>query len=144
MLLLLWVHLCSHSSIHVGIHYHTCDSSAFTPMRFQGLMQHRQKIHNKLVSIMRERLSQSLKSLHSTSAAWAEYEGPGVASAAVNSSKPSSQVQPKKAKAIAKMMSQLVKQVTALNDAISPIMAPSQLIDVGVRIRRMYSESLSR
>lgn len=111
----------------------------------QGLVQHRQKIHNKLVSIMRERLSQSLKSLHLTSASWEEYQGPGISTAGDYLSKPASPTsQPKRPKAIAKMISQLSKQVIALHEAISPVMSQAQLQDVGVRIRRMYSESLSR
>lgn len=111
----------------------------------QGLAQHRQKIHNKLVSIMRERLSQSLKSLHATAASWAEYQGPDIAVVHQLSSGASSPTGPlKRPKAVSKMISQLAKQVTALHDAISSIMSPAQLLDVGVRIRRMYSEALTR
>lgn len=106
-------------------------------------MQHRQKIHTKLVFIMRERLSQSMKSLHATAAAWAEYQGPGVA-AEGDSATAMPTAHLKKPKAVAKMISQLAKQVTALNEAISPVMSPAQLLDVGVRIRRMYSEALTR
>eukprot|EP00892_Ulva_mutabilis_P010260 jgi/Ulvmu1/7606/UM038_0031.1 len=111
----------------------------------EGLVQHRQKIHTKLVFIMRERLSQSMKSLHATAAAWAEYkepEGPSAAEAAIGAA--GATAHQKRPKAIAKMVSQLAKQVTALNEAISPVMSPAQLVDVGIRIRRMYSESLTR
>ena len=125
----------------------------------QGVAQHRQQIHSKLVNIMRERLSTSLKALHATSTSWAAYS-PGTTplnGSATPRTGPSDSPQkpaelpkadtappPMKPRTVAKMMLQIARQVTTLHEALAPVMSRSQQAEIGMRVRRMYSEALAR
>lgn len=126
-----------------------------------GVAQHRQQIHSKLVNIMRERLSTSLKALHATSTSWAAYN-PGTTplnGAATPRTAPAGTPQkpaemtrfdsmrgasPAKPRTVAKMMLQIARQVTTLHEALAPVMSQSQQAEIGMRVRRMYSEALAR
>lgn len=122
------------------------------------MAQHRQQIHSKLVNIMRERLSTSLKALHATSASWSAYDPErtplnGAATPRASPQKPSETPRaegaqgaapPLKPRTVAKMMLQIARQVTTLHEALAPVMSRSQQAEIGMRVRRMYSEALAR
>lgn len=125
----------------------------------QGVAQHRQQIHSKLVNIMRERLSTSLKFLNATATSWAAYNAettpfygtatPRNPAPADSKSKPGElapqdSIQPTKPKTVAKMMLQIARQVTTLHEALAPVMSRSQQAEIGMRVRRMYSEAVAR
>lgn len=131
-------------------------------LMLQGVAQHRQQIHSKLVNIMRERLSTSLKALHATSTSWAAYN-PGTTplnGAATPRNTPNDTPQNPtevaradslraasptlKPRTVAKMMLQIARQVTTLHEALAPVMSRSQQAEIGMRVRRMYSEALAR
>ena len=94
-------------------------------------MTHRQQIHSKLVTIMRERLSKALKSFHSVSATWAAYEGDRAAAPEANAPR-------------APVLQQLTKQLATLAAVLRPVMSQAQLTDIFLRIRRMYGDSIAR
>lgn len=97
----------------------------------QAIVMHRQQIHSKLVTIMRERLAKALKSFHSVSSTWAAQEG----------EPPST---PDAATALAPVLQQLSKQLATLAAVLRPVMSQSQLTDIFLRIRRMYGDSIAR
>jgi hypothetical protein len=115
----------------------------------QAIVLHRQQVHSKLVYIMRERLSKALKAFHSVSTSWAAYKPPpdlvatlpyslgGIAGEAAQQGEP-------QGKAEAVVLEQLMKQVSTLAAVLRPVMSQSQLVDIFLRIRRMYSDSLAR
>jgi hypothetical protein len=136
----------------------------------QGVAQHRQQIHSKLVNIMRERLATSLKALHATSASWGVHAGGPVAAAVGSPSRdapagaggaamqaggvvaaaasppraPGNAGSAPRQRAISKMMLQISRQIVTLHEAVAPIMSRSQQAEIGMRVRRMYSEALAR
>jgi Vps54-like protein len=110
----------------------------------EGLAQHRQQLHSKLVGIMRQRLSASLRQIHSVSEVWRtapSADALGSADITPNGHAGNRRSAPLP---VSPLFEGVIKQLTTLHGVLEPIMSPSQLSDVFVRVRRMYSDSLAR
>ena len=159
----------------------------------QSIVLHRQQVHTKLVSIMRERLAATLHAIPAISQQWAACQAPwrladaasparaangsvaradsssqcalpaelaGGASSAWLHSSTSAPGSPASAganghlaaqkgrrarrKAVAEPLEQLMRQVATLAAVLTPILARAQLVDIFLRLRRMYADSLAR